>query len=46
LDAVYMMAKAAEGMVSVPVAQPTGGGMSPLFRERKKKVSPWSNLRK
>jgi len=40
-----MMAKAAEGMVAVPRVQATGtGSMSPLFGERKKKVSPWSKL--
>ena len=43
LDAVYMMAKAAEGRIAVPVIQPSGG-MSPLFGNRMKKVNPWSKL--
>ena len=45
LDAVYMMVKAAEGMIAVPRVQPSGSGnMSPLFGNRAKKVNPWSKL--
>jgi len=44
LDAVYMMAKAAEGYVAVPQLQ-TAANVSPLFGMKKKKVNPWSNLR-
>ena len=45
LDAVYMMVKAAEGMIAVPRVQPSSG-LSPIYGKRKKKASPWSNLRK
>jgi len=43
LDAVYMMAKAAEGRIAVPIVQPSGP-ISPLFGQRMKKVNPWSKL--
>ena len=43
LDAVYMMVKAAEGMIAVPKVQPSAS-ISPLFGERKKVASPWSKL--
>jgi hypothetical protein len=43
LDAVYMMVKAAEGRIAVPIVQPSGP-MSPLFGQRMKKVNPWSKL--
>ena len=44
LDAVYMMAKAAEGYIAVPKLQ-IDPQSSPVFGKRKKVKSPWSSLR-
>ncbi|KKK78482.1 hypothetical protein LCGC14_2843120, partial [marine sediment metagenome] len=47
LDAVYMLAKSAEGHVAIPQEQASGGGsgpFSPYYRKRKKKVD-WSGMK-
>jgi len=44
LDAVYMMAKAAEGYIAVPQVQTSTVAQSPLFETKEKKPSPWTIL--
>ncbi len=44
LDAVYMMAKSAEGYIAVPKMQ-IDPEESPVFGKRSKVKSPWSSLR-
>jgi hypothetical protein len=47
LDAVYMMAKAAEGFIAVPALQTTGDpGVSPIWRaEQQAQSNPFSGIR-
>jgi hypothetical protein len=44
LDAVYMMAKAAEGYIAVPQVQTSTAAQSPLFAKKKEETDPWTLL--
>ena len=44
LDAVYMMAKAAEGYIAVPQVQTSTIAQSPLFETKEKEIDPWTIL--